>query len=199
MSTVIDLKTLWKKKEAKNIPDTKELFRKAAGLRRMARLRLIVQSLVLSAAIALLLAVGLNVDHRQPISIVGLALMVGGIVSYLISANQLLPMLFKSDIEGSSQEYLSQLIRIKRKHEFLDSVMINIYFSLLSIGLLLFTWQIVMKKGMVWVACYYAITFGLMGSAWLWSRRTWIKKKQKSLADMIERLKAVNQQLKDDD
>lgn len=199
MSTEVDFKALWKKEETKDIPDTKELFKKAGSVRKAARIRLIVQTLVLSATVAILLRVGLNIHNKQLITIIGLVLMVGGIVSYLIASNQLLPMLFKSDIEGSSQEYLSQLIRIKRKHEFLDRVMVNIYFSLLSVGLLLFTWQIVMKKGTVWVVFYYGITFGLMGCAWVWSRRTWIRKKQKSLSDIIERLETVNEQLKDND
>lgn len=199
MSAEVDLKTLWKKEEAKDIPDTKELFKKAACLRKAARIRLVVQTLVLSGTVAVLLYVGININHRPLITTIGLVLMVAAIISYLIVANQLLPILFKSDIEGSSQEYLGQLIRIKRKHEFLDKVMVNIYFSFLSIGLLLFNWQFANKLDALWAAIYYITTFGLMGLAWIWSRRTWIRKKQKSLNDIITKLEAVNEQLRDND
>jgi len=197
MSTEVDFKALWKKEVATDIPDTKELFKKAGNIRRYARIRLIVQTLTLSATIVILLWVGLNMDNKQPATTIGLVLMVAAIASYLVAANQLLPMLFKNDIEGSSLEYLNQLIRIKRKHEFLDRVMVNIYFGMLCVGLYLFTRQAVGKMSIVGAAFYYVIVFGLMGLSWFWSWRTWIRKKQKSLNDIIARLEAVNEQLKD--
>ena len=111
----------------------------------------------------------------------------------------MLPMLLKSDIEGSSQEYLNQLIRIKRKNEFINKVMINIYFSLLSLGLFLYSLQFVARMSTGWATFYYVMVFGWMAFSWFWSRPRGIKKKQKPLNDMIERLEAVNKQLKDSD
>jgi len=195
MSTEVDLKALWNKEEAKDMPDTKELLKKAGSLRKAARIRLIIQSVVLVAVVAILLGVGLNIDHKQPTTTIGLVLMLAAIVSYLIATNQLLPMLFKSNIEGSSQEYLNQLIRIKRKNEFLDKVMINIYFSLLMVGFSLYMVQFSMKMSTAWAVFLYVITLACLTVTWVYSRTHEIKKAIKPLNDTIKKLEAMNEQL----
>jgi len=199
MSAEVDLKALWNKEEAKDMPDTKELLKKADRVRKLTRIKLITQTLILLATVAVLLTVGFRIDHEQVTTVIGLVLMIIAIVSYLAVANQLLPMLFKSDIGGSSQDYLNQLIRIKRKNEFINKVMINIYFGLLSLGVFLYSLQFVKRMSTGWEVFYYVMVFGWMGFSWFWSRPRGVKKKQKPLNDIIERLEAVNKQLGDSD
>jgi hypothetical protein len=197
MCAEIDFKTLWNKEGSGDIPDTKQLFKKAHSLRRAARIRLIFQTLTLLASAAIIMSVGFNIDNRKLTTTVGCVLIVAGIASYLIVVNQLLPMLFKSNIENTTQEYLNQLIRIKRKLEFLDRVMINIYFSLLCSGLFLYMLQFAARMSMVKGVLVYVITFTFMGIAWFYAK-TWENKKRiKPLNDMIKRLEAVNEQLRD--
>lgn len=198
MSAEVDFKALWNKEEAKDMPDTKELLKKADRLRKLTRFKLIAQTLILLATVVVLLVVGFRIDNEQVTTMIGLVLMIIAIVSYLIVANQILPMLFKSNMEGTSQEYLNQLIRIKRKNEFINKVMINVYFSLLSLGLFLYGLQFVAKMSGGWATFYYVMTFGWMGFSWFWSRPRGVKKKQKPLNDMIERLEAVNKQLREE-
>lgn len=195
MSAEIDFKALWNKEEAKDMPDTKELLRRADRVRKLTRIKLITQTLVLLATIAVLLSVGFNIDHEQLTTIIGLVFMVVAIISYLIVANQLLPMLFKSNMVGSSQEYLNQLIRIKRKNEFINKVMINIYFSLLSLGVFLYSLQFVARMSTAWATFYYVMVFGWMAFSWFVSRPRGVKKKQKPLNEMIEKLESLNKQL----
>jgi len=199
MNTEVDLKALWNKQEAKDIPETKELFKKAGRLRRLARIRLIVQTVGLLAVVAIILCVGLNINHKESTTIIGLILMVAGIVSYLIALNQLLPMLFKSDMECSAKEYLNQLIRIKRKLEFLDKIMVDIYFGLLLAGVLLFGWQFTGRMSTAWEVCYYVILIGSLTAAWIYSKTQALKNTLKPLNETIKRLEAVNEQLGDSD
>jgi len=197
MSAEIDFKALWNKEEAKDMPDTKELLKKAGNIRKMTRIKLVTQSLILLATVIFLLWVGFRIDKAQPITIVGLVMIIVAIVSYLIVANQMLPMLLRSHIEDSSQEYLNQLIRIKRKNDFINKVMINIYFGLLCLGILLYSLQFTARMSTGWEIFYYTMTFGWIGFSWFWSRPRGIKKKQQPLLDMIARLEAVNKQLRD--
>lgn len=199
MSAEMDFKALWNKEAAKDRPDINVLLKKAGGLRKAVRIRVLAQSAVLLSSVAILVFRGVKMEHRQLTTTIGFVMMVVAMVSYVIASNQLLPMLFKSNVGASSQEYLRQLIRIKRKLEFLDKVMVNIYFSLLFVGLFLGTLQFTTNISIAWAALYYVITFGLMTGCWVYSRRTWIRKKQKSLTDVIEKLEAVNGQLSDSD
>jgi len=199
MSTEMDFKALWNKQSTSDMPDTKELFTKADGLKKRTRNKLIKLNLVLLATTAIMVYMWFNIDNEHLTTRIGLILIVLAIVSYLAVSNQIMPMLFKSDFEISSQEYLNQLIRIKRKEDFLNKVMINIYFTLLSAGLALYMLQFIARMSTAWAVTYVVLSFGWIAFSWFHLRPRGIKKKGKALNDMIERLEEVNGQLRDSD
>jgi hypothetical protein len=196
MSTEMDFKALWNKQSTSDIPDTKELFVKADGLKRKTRNKLIGLNLILLAATAIMVYMWFNIDNERLTTRIGLILIVIAMVSYLAASNQIIPMLFKSDFEASSQEYLNQLIRIKRKQDFLNKVMINIYFTLLSAGLALYMLQFIARMSVAWAVTYVVWTFGWIAFSWFYLRPRGIRKKGKALNDMIARLEEVNGQLR---
>lgn len=198
MRTENDFKAIWNKVGSNEIPDINALLKKAGNLRKAARIRLIIQSLVLSGAIAIMLIVGFNIENRTTTTSIGLMLMILAMVAYLITSNQLLPMLFKSDNEITSKEFLNQLIRIKRKNDFLDKVMVHIYFSLLFIGMFLYLLQFFMNLSII-KAVFCSITFICLALAWYYSKTRKFRKMQISLNDTIKRLEAVKEQLHDTD
>jgi Flp pilus assembly protein TadB len=196
MSTEMDFKSLWNKQSTSDMPDTKELFSRADGIKKKTRNKLIGLNLVLLANVGIMVYMGFNIDHEQVTTKIGLILIVVAILSYLVVSNQIVPILFKTDFETSIQEYLDQLIRIKRKQDFLNKVMINIYFILLSAGLFLYMLQFVAKMSMMWGIVYFVLSFGWIAFAWFYLRPRGMKKKAKALNDMIEKLEEVNRQLK---
>jgi len=195
MSTEMDFKGLWNKQTISELPDLKELLTKAARIKRTARNKLIGLNLMLLSTVAIIGCVGFNIDHVKPVTIVGIAFIAVAIISYLIVSNQIVPMLFKTDLQNSSHEYLEQLIRIKRKQDFLNKVMINIYFVLLSAGLFLYMLQFSERMTLAWGVIYYTLTFGWIAIAWFYLRPRNVRRKLKPLNDMIARLEAVNGQL----
>jgi len=195
MSTEMDFKALWNKQPAIAIPDTGELLAKANDLKKATRNKLIRLNLVLLATMFFIIYIGLNIDNEKLTTKIGIILIAVAIVSYMAVSNQLMPMLFKTNLQTSSHEYLNQLIAIKRKQDFLNKVMINIYFVLLSAGLFLYMLQFVARMSPAWGATYYILTFGWIAFAWFYLRPRGIKKKQKALNEMIEKLEAVNEHL----
>jgi Flp pilus assembly protein TadB len=196
MSTEMDFKSLWNKQSTSDMPDTKELFSKADGIKKKTRNKLIGLNLALLVTTAIMVYMWFNIDNERLTTKIGLILIVVAMVSYLAVSNQIMPLLFKSDFETSSQEYLNQLIRIKRKQDFLNKVMINIYFILLAVGLALYMLQFVARMNVVWAVTYVVLTFGWIGFAWFYMRPRGIRKKAKALNDMIEKLEEVNRQLR---
>ena len=195
MNTEMDLKALWNKQSTSEMPDTKELLENAGKLKRTTRNKLIGLNVLLLSTVVFIACIAFNIDHVKPVTIVGTALIAVAIISYLVVSNQIIPMLFKTNPEASSHEYLEQLIRIKRKQDFLNKVMINIYFSLLSAGLFLYMLQFSERMTLIWGLIYYTITFGWIAFAWFYLRPRGMRKKLKPLNDMIARLEAVNGQL----
>ena len=197
MSTEMDFKSLWNKEGTSDIPDTKELIEKAGDLKRITRSKLIRLNLFLLATAVFIIYIGFNIDNEKLTTKIGIALMAVAMVSYLAVYNQLMPLLFKSDMQASSHEYLNQLIQIKRKQDFLNKVMINIYFSLLSVGMLLYLLQFTVRMTIVGSILTYGLTFGWIGLSWFYLRPRGIKKKQVPLMEMIAKLKAVDEQLEE--
>lgn len=196
MRSDIDLKNLWNKGGSNEVPDVKDLFKKAGNLRKAARIRLIIQSVVLLISTGIMLVVGLNINNRQLTTTIGAWLMIMAMVIYLVVANELLPMLFKSDIGMSNKEFLDQLIRIKRKNEFLDRVLVHIYFSLLIIGMLLYLLQF-FKDLSILKAIFCSIVFICLAVAWYYSKNRESKKMQSMMNQTIKHLQTVNEQLQD--
>jgi len=197
MSAEIDFKSLWNKQPANDMPDTKEIFAKADKVKRRTRYLLITQNLILPAASILIIYLGWNIDHVKLTTKIGVVLMVTGMISYLVSYNQIIPIVFKSNIESNSHDYLNQLIRIKRKEDFINKVMINIYFTLLCVGLFLNMLQALTRMTILKGVCFFAITFACMAICWFMRPRS-IRKKQKTLNDIISKLQEVNKQLEGD-
>lgn len=195
MSTEIDFKSLWNKQPATDMP-TKEIFAKADKIKRWTRNRIIAQNFTLIAASIFIVYVGWNIDHVKLTTKIGVVLMVVGMVSYLVVYNQIIPAAFKTDVESDSHEYLKQLIRIKRKEDFLNKVMTNIYFTLLTVGMFLYLLQFAERMITFTGACFFIITFVFMGICWYLQPR-FIRKKQKALNDVIARLQEVNKQLEE--
>jgi Flp pilus assembly protein TadB len=195
MSDNIDFKSLWNKQATNDIPDMKEVLAKAGRLKRKNRYKLVALNLVLLAAAALTIYEGFSIKNEAVTTKIGAVLLISAYISYLIAYNQMIPVLFKTNMEANSQEYLAQLLSIRRRLVFLNRVMINIYFVLLSVGLLLYSLQFARKMSVLWTIVYFVVTFGCMAFAWFYSRPRRMKKEQKALNEVIEKLEAVNEQL----
>lgn len=195
MSTETNFKELWNKQEMTDIPDPNELIAKAYQLKTRTRDKLIMKNLAMLVTLVIILMVAFNIDNEHMTTKIGVVLIVIGILSYMWVYNGLIPLLLKTHINSSSHEYLNQLIAIKRRNDFLNKVMINIYFGLLSIGMFLYMLQFAMRMSPAWAAFYYIITFAWIGFAWFYLRPRGVKRKAKALNEMIEKLEAMNKQL----
>jgi len=197
MSTEMDFKALWNKQPIDAQPDIKQLIMKAERLKRTYRFKLILLNLVLLATIAITIYSNNTIVNEWLISKIGAALMLLAYISYLVAYNQLIPVLFKTNPEINNQEYLNQLITINKKSAFLDTVMTNIYFALLSSGLFLFLVQPFTHMALINGIVFYAVTALCMAFAWFYLKPIGMRKRQKRFDDMIAKLEAVTGQLKE--
>ncbi len=196
MKTEMDLKTLWHKQEATEMPDMKQLFKKADDIKRKTLIKLILQNFLLLAVSAFIIYIGSTIPHELPTTKIGIAIMVMGMLMYLVVHNRMMPVLFKTNFAISTHEYLEQLITIKRKQDFLNRVMINIYFALLCIGMGLYLMQFI--HGLWNGVLTYSVVFGWILFAGFYLRPRGVKRKQKPLIDTIAKLEELNRQLEEE-
>ena len=199
MKTEMDLKQLWQKQPVDEQPDMEKLLKRAGKLTRISRCKLIGVNLGLLIAVIIWAVVFYDMRQRDITTLVGTAMMTLAVVVYLAAYNQLIPIVFKNNPQNSTQEYLNQLLRIKRKEEFLFKVMSNIYFALLTGGLALYLIQPVNKMSAFAGIAFCVVTFSFMSFTWFYLRPLGEKKRQKYLHDTIEKLERINQQLAEED
>ncbi len=197
MKTEMDLKELWQKQPVDEKPDVKLLLNKASNITKRWRIKLILQNIVLFGSTAVIIKAGI-INHTLVTTKIGAVMMILAMLSYLVVYNQIIPVLFKSNMQSSIQDYLNQLLRIKRKEDFVNKVMINIYFTLLTVGLAIFLLQFLKTASLLFGVIFCTITFGWMGFAWFYARPYGVKRKQKPLLDMITRLEEMNRQLEEE-
>jgi uncharacterized membrane protein len=198
MSTEMNFKALWNKQPIDAKPDIEQVVMKAEKLKRIFRFKLILLNIVLLATIVITIYANNIIVNEWLVSKIGAALMLIAYISYLVAYNQLIPVLFKTNPGISNLEYLNQLITINRKSAFLDTVMTNIYFALLSTGLTLFLIQPFTHMKIVNGITLYAVTALCMAFALFYLKPIGIKKRQRHFDDLITKLEAINGQLREE-
>jgi TRAP-type uncharacterized transport system fused permease subunit len=193
MSNNIDFKELWNRGKA-SAPDVSEIFAKANRLTRKTRCKIWWSNIILSLTILVMIFIWWYFQPQLLTTKIGLILMLIAIVIFLITTNQLSPLLARADEETDSRHFLEQVIRIKHKQEFLNKTMLTVYFILLSIGITLYFIEYASRGSLLFQVLAYGITFAWIIFNWIYIRTRTIKKQQKAINDIIARLEEVNKQ-----
>ncbi|ASU35997.1 hypothetical protein [Mucilaginibacter xinganensis] len=196
MSDNIDFKQLWSSGKA-TVPDVSEIFAKADQLNRKIRNKIWRGNIILSLTIIFMIFIWWHYHPQLITTKIGLTLVILAIISFLISTNQMFPLLARTDEETDSQHFLEQMIRIKQKQEFLNKTMLTGYFIFLSIGLFLYMIEYAGRGSLIFQLSAYGITFAWIAFNWFYIRTKTIEKQQNAINDIINRLEAVNKQLLD--
>ncbi len=185
---------LWRSKKSVPAISSQELIKKVGDVRNKLRLKLIFTSLVL---IAVLLYIDIFIFYQHPpkyvTSYIGaLLLNVAIIVQTAVYAGFLKLLFENASTEAQINDYLQHMIRVRDRRRFMQKTMLNIYYACLIVGMgLIFieALQNVSRPEMkillpVGAGCY-------MGLMWFTTRKNEIKKSEKDLGAVIEKLQAV--------
>ncbi|MDP9078216.1 MAG: hypothetical protein M3O71_12365 [Bacteroidota bacterium] len=196
MSNNIDFKELWNRGKA-TAPDVSEIFAKANQLNRKTRNKIWRGNIVLSLTILFMTYIWWHYQPELITTKIGLTLVILAIIFFLISTNQMFPLLAKTDEETDSHQFLEQMLRIKQKQEFINKQMLSAYFIFLSIGIFLYMIEYAGRGSLLFKILAYGITFAWMAFNWFYVRVKTAKKQQGAINEIIGRLEAVNRQLLD--
>ncbi|MEO6630476.1 MAG: hypothetical protein ABIN13_02100 [Mucilaginibacter sp.] len=194
MNNNIDFKELWNHGKA-SAPDVSEIFAKANQLNRKMRRKIWRSNIILPVTLLQMIFIWWYYQPQLLTTKIGLILILIAIVIFLITTNQLSPLLARADEETDSRHFLEQVIRIKHKQEFLNKTMLTGYFILLSAGITLYFIEYAGRGSLLFQVLAYGITFAWIIFNWIYIRTRTIKKQQKAINDIIARLEEVNRQL----
>jgi hypothetical protein len=194
MNNNIDLKELWHKQQP-DIPDTKELFEKANVFRKKNLRKLINANIVLLLNAAFIVWIWYYYKPQMLTTKIGIILIILGMVLYLVVYNKILPLLINVDYEKNSSQYLQQLLKLKEKQLFLDNIIGNIYFILLTIGLCRYMFEYISRMTLFWATLIYGITLLWMTFVRFFFAPRSIRKQQARLNELIIKFELVSRQL----
>ncbi|NBA85593.1 hypothetical protein GVN16_07465 [Emticicia sp. CRIBPO] len=197
MSNIDDFKSLWSQQPAPEKPDPGVLISKAVGLRNKMRSKLLLANLICLATGVFIVYIWMNIDPKMITTRIGIIVTLTGILAFVLATAGILQPLYKSREQSSNADFLDQMIRFKKGQDFMHKIFMNIYFFLISAGVLLYMYEFAMRMTWVWATVCYAVTIGWMGFNWLYLKPKTAKKQSDKLNKMISELEEINQQITD--
>ena len=197
MSNNIDFKSLWDNGSKGPVPDASAIFKRGAQLHRATRIHLLLTNTLLAATIVLVSWVGIHFKPEMLTTKIGLVLIIGSIVFYMVNTMGYINLLYKSNMDESTQQYLNHLLQIKQKQERLNTTMTTIYFILLTSGLALYLIEYTAKGSLTFRLTFYSLTFSWMIFNWVYIHPRMIKKQRNGWGAVIKKLEEINGQLEE--
>lgn len=196
MNSNIDVKALWGKQHTA-VPDSREIFKKVAAYKRSHLRKVIATNVMYLLTSAFIICIWYIFQPQMVTTKVGIVLVILAMVVFASAYNEIVPLLLRTARDSSTADYLQQLLLLKRKQKFLHTTMMNIYFIMLTVGIMLYMYEYASRSlhFMIWA---YATTLCWIGFNWLFIRPRTIKKQEAKMNEIIDRLETVSKQLSDD-
>ncbi|TRX60642.1 hypothetical protein FNH22_06245 [Fulvivirga sp. M361] len=190
----IDLKEFWHHQESA-MPDVTQIVNAAKKYKNVHLRKLIVANVVALFTSAFIIFIWIYYQPELVITKIGIVLVLIAIGLYLFVYNQMMPLLVKVGFEMNSRQYLSQLLRLKEKQQFLQTKLISLYFVLLSAGISLYMLEYVQRMTLLAAVFSYLLLALWIGINWFYFRPVTIKKQNARIDQLILKFKEVQQQL----
>ena len=192
----IDFKDLWKK-QAVNKPNIEDLLArlkqfKTASLRSLWR-----TNILLAATSAFIIFIWYRYQPEFISTKIGIILAILAMVMYVGIYNRVLNTFKNIDSTQTNQEYLQQLILIRKKQQYMQSKVLSWYFVLLMAGICLYMYEYASRMTVFYALITYGITLLWIAFNWFYIRPKQITKQQDKINGLIEKFEAINHQLEE--
>lgn len=189
----IDFKDLWKKQTI-NQPNIEDLLNRLKQFKKASLRSLWSTNIMLFATTAFIIFVWIHFQPEFISTKVGIVLAILAMVMYVGVYNRLLQTYKNIDSTQTNQEYLQKLILIRKKQQFMQSVVLSLYFALLGVGICLYMYEYAIRMTALWATVTYGITLLWMAFNWFYIRPKQIKKQQTKINSLIEKFEEINNQ-----
>ncbi len=190
----IDFKDLWKKQTISQ-PNIEDLMARLKQFKKAAVRSLWVTNFLLLATSFFILFVWYYYQPQFISTKIGIIITILAMVIYLFIYNKILGKYKNIETTQTNNEYLQNLILIKKKQQFLQTKMMTFYFIALTTGICLYMYEYASRMTLLGVSLTYGLTLFWMIFNWFYIRPKQIKKQQDKINSLIEKFEEVNNQL----
>ncbi len=190
----IDFKDLWKKQSVSQ-PDMQDLLARVNKFKRAGLRSLWIANILLFATTAFIVFVWIYYQPQFISTKIGIIVTILAMMIYLFVYNKLLSNYKNIETTQTNQEYLQNLILIKKKQQFLQTTMMRFYFATLTFGICLYMYEYASRMTFLGASLAYGLTLLWMAVNWFFILPKQIKKQQFKINSLIEKFEEVNKQL----
>lgn len=190
----IDFKDLWKRQSVSQ-PDMQDLLGRLKKFKKTSLRTFWILNVLLFVTCVFNIFVWYYYQPQFISTKIGIVLMVLTMMIYLFVHNKLLGKYRNIEATQTNQEYLQNLILIKKKQQFLQTKMISFYFISLTIGICLYMYEYASRMTFLNLCLAYGITLSWIAFNWFYLRPRKIKKQQSKINSLIEKFEEINHQL----
>lgn len=192
-----DFTTIWKQQKVVQ-PNKDELLNKLKLFKKNNLRKLIVTNILLIATSGFIIFIWLHYQPQYLTSKIGIIIIILAMVIYLFVSNKQFSIFTRIDDTQTNNDYLKSLIELKIKQKHIQTIIISIYFIMLSLGICLYMYEYALKMTVLWAIFAYGITLTWLCFNWSYIRPKTIKKQQTKLDELISTFKTVNKQLNEE-
>ncbi|MBS7256453.1 hypothetical protein [Flavobacterium branchiicola] len=190
----IDFKDLWKKQSVSQ-PNIEDLLVRLKQFKKAGVRSLWMTNILLFATSTFIIFIWYYYQPQFITTKIGIVLVILAMVMYVTAYNRLLGTYKDVDATQTNHDYLQKLISIRKKQQFVQSSVLNLYFILLGTGIALYMYEYAIRMSVLGASLAYGITLLWMLFNWFYIRPKQIKKQQAKINSLIEKFEEVNNQL----
>ncbi len=191
----MDLRSLWQQQPTAAPLPPAELLGRVKHVKQKAVRKLVLTNVLLIATCIYISFITVGLHAKMATTYIGAGMVILAMVIYVMAYNRTLPLLRRADASASVKDHLAQLIHLKEKQDFLFRTMLSVYFFMLSAGMFLYFLEVAAPMSLLWRMVTYGGTGAWVLFAWSYLRPRTIRKQQKDLIALIEKLKEISGQL----
>lgn len=190
----INFNHLWQSRTANQLP-TEELLKKVNAFKKYNYIKISLTTLAFSLTSVFICWIWINYNPQIFTTKFGIVLIILAMAIYGYSLNQQYPLLKNINNTNSNTAYLKNLLALKKKQLFLQTTMLNLYFTMLSLGIGLYMIEPTSNMTIFWAIFAYGITALWILFNWFYLRPKQIKKQQTSINNLISKFEYIQLQL----
>lgn len=191
--TEIDFKDIWQSQRINADSNAEAIVTKAKQLQKKTRVKIILGNLLLFVTMLFIIGIVIYFKPQMVTSKIGILLVLAAIIMQITASSKLV-VWNKSNGQKSNLDYLQQLVLFKKKQAFLQSTIMNIYFVLLGLGIVLYMIEYTIRMSALAAILTYGLTLAWIALNWFYIRPKMINKQQQKLNDVISNLESINEQ-----
>ncbi|HEY1038403.1 MAG TPA: hypothetical protein VGF30_03315 [Bacteroidia bacterium] len=196
MSNDINFSDLWRQQSAP-APSIDELLGKAKELKNRERFKLIGLVLLMLATAGFIVWIKIHFQSSIITTLLGVVLVLVAIIMFVITSFGTLGLLMRKHSDTSVSEQLKQLIGFQKKQEFMQRVIMSLYFILLSAGIFLYMIEYTIQMK-IWAGILaYTVVAVWIAFNWFYMRPRMIRKQRVKLEGIIEEFQRIQKQVEE--